>query len=146
MDIYLPTNSDHPTLRIRKRGNQYEITKKEPLENDPSRQKEETTSLTPEEFNELNQSVRGKRLHKIRYYYPVGKNIAEIDVFQGDLRGLVLVDVEFEKREEKHAFIPPALCFLDVTDKEFVAGGKLCGKKYEEIEEELKKVGYSKIS
>ena len=53
IDIYLPTNHRHPTLRIRKNGEKYEITKKEPLLDDPSEMKEETTTLTKKKFERL---------------------------------------------------------------------------------------------
>ncbi|MEK6938106.1 MAG: hypothetical protein AABX04_03605 [Nanoarchaeota archaeon] len=65
LDIYLPTDSRHPKLRIRKNGDKYEITKKTLIDlNDTSKRKEETTSLTIEEFTELEQSVKGKECTK----------------------------------------------------------------------------------
>ena len=70
---------------------------------------------------------------------------AEIDVFQGALKGLVLVDVEFETVEEKDAFEMPEFCLVEVTQEEFIAGGMLCGKSYEDIEEGLKRYNYSRI-
>lgn len=145
LDIYLPTNQRHPTLRIRKNGEKYEITKKEPLLDDPSEMKEETTTLTQEEFAELNRSVAGKRLRKIRYYYPYLNRTAEIDIFQDALKGLVIIDFEFERIEDKNAFIMPEFCLADITTEEFTAGGMLCGKSYAEIESVLVKYGYKKL-
>ncbi len=145
MDIYLPTNQRHPTLRIRKNGEKYEITKKEPLLDDPSEMKEETTTLTKEEFEELNRSVAGKRLRKIRYYYPYQNRIAEIDLFQDALKGLVVVDFEFEQVADKNAFVMPEFCLADITTEEFTAGGMLCGKSYAQIESVLGKYGYKRI-
>ena len=145
IDIYLPTNHRHPTLRIRKNGEKYEITKKEPLLDDPSEMKEETTTLTKEEFEELNRSVAGKRLRKIRYYYPYQNRIAAIDIFQDAFKGLIVVDFEFERIEDKNAFTMPKFCLADITQEEFTAGGMLCGKSYAEIEEVLGKYGYKKI-
>ena len=135
----------HPTLRIRKNGDYYEITKKEPIDDDPSHQKEETTTLTAEEFEELSGKLEGKRLRKIRYFYPFQGHTAEIDVFQDELNGLILVDFEFNSLEEKNSFSMPDFCLVDVTSEEFIAGGMLCGKNYEDIEEELKKFDYEKI-
>ncbi len=145
VDIYIPTNAVHPTLRIRKNGDYYEITKKEPIDDDPSHQKEETTTLTAEEFEELSGKLEGKRLRKIRYFYPFQGHTAEIDVFQDELNGLILVDFEFNSLEEKNSFSMPDFCLVDVTSEEFIAGGMLCGKNYEDIEEELKKFDYEKI-
>ena len=145
LDIYLPTEARHPTLRIRKNGNKYEITKKEPLANDPSEMNEETTTLTKEEFDELNKSVNGKRIRKLRYYYPHHGRIAEVDVFQDLLKGLIVVDFEFQKVEEKNSFQIPEFCLIDITQEEFIAGGMVCGKSYNDIEENLRILNYKKI-
>ena len=145
IDIYIPTYAVHPTLRIRKSGDKYEITKKEPVEDDPSHQNEETTTLTVDEFEELSKNLVGKRIDKIRYYYPFQGKTAEIDVFQGKLIGLVVVDFEFETVEEKNSFEMPEFCLVDVTSEEFIAGGMICGKSYEDIEEELNNLKYKKI-
>ena len=145
IDIYIPKPSRHPKLRIRKNGDKYEITKKEPVNtNDASHQKEQTIVLTEEEFNELAR-LDGKKTHKIRYYYNYKGKTAEIDVFQGSLKGLVIVDFEFETVEEKDAFKMPPFCLAEVTQEEVIAGGMLCGKSYEEIEEELKRFNYRKL-
>lgn len=144
LDVYLPKTAAHPVLRLRKSGERYEMTKKAPVEaGDASRQEEQTIRLAREEFDEL-AKLEGKRLRKIRYYYPCRGKTAEIDVFQDALRGLVLVDFEFETQEEKEAFATPEFCLADVTQEEFVAGGMLCGKSYADIEGELRKFGYSK--
>jgi len=51
VDLYVPVGSVHPVLRIRKKGDKLEITKKEPIkEGDASAQTEHTIKLTPEEF------------------------------------------------------------------------------------------------
>jgi CYTH domain-containing protein len=80
-DIYIPKSVDHSILRIRKRGDVCEITKKQPVKgNDSSEQEEHTINLSKEEFLEL-ANVDGKKLHKVRYIYPCGANTAEIDVY-----------------------------------------------------------------
>lgn len=56
-----------------------------------------------------------------------------------------MVDFEFESMEEKNSFAKPDFCLVDITPEEFIAGGMICGKSYEEIEEELKRFNYSKI-
>lgn len=145
VDIYLPADSDHPKLRVRKQGEKYVITKKNPVvEGDATKQKEENIGLTEKEFGEFNQLI-GKRVEKTRYYYPVGKLMAEIDVFEGNLRGLVLVDFEFDNQADFDNFVSPEFCGEFVGQEDFVAGGLLAGKKYEDIEENLKKFGYEKI-
>ncbi len=144
-DIYIPKSVDHPHLRIRKRGEICEITKKEPLSGtDSSEQSEHTIQLTGEEFSVL-KSVDGKKLHKIRYLYPIGKNTAEIDVYQDNFKGLVFVDFEFKNREEKNDFLMPDFCLAETTQEKFCAAGWLAGRKYSDIETFLDKYGYKKI-
>jgi len=144
IDIYIPKESRHPTIRIRKNGDKYEITKKEPIENDVSHQHEFTIPLTEKEFNELIK-IGGKELHKIRYYHDYNGKTAEIDVFLDKLKGLVLIDFEFETMEEKNSFEMPDFCLIEITQEEFIAGGMVCGKSYEDIEEDLKRFNYKKL-
>jgi len=145
IDIYIPKSSVHPTLRIRKNGSEYEITKKEPVKgNDSSHQREQTIILRESEFRELAQ-IDGKRVSKIRYCYNYNGRTAEIDVFQGPLKGLVVVDFEFKEIGEKDSFEMPDFCLADVTQEKFIAGGMLCGKSYEDIENDLKRFNYSKL-
>ena len=145
LDIMIPKSARHPVLRIRKKGDHFEITKKYPVENDPSKQHEFTIPLKRDEFEELEKSVEGKRLEKIRYEYNYNGKKCEIDIFQGALLGLVLVDFEFETEKQKEDFKIPDFCLAEVTQEEFIAGGMLVGKSYEDIEKELDKFGYNKL-
>ncbi|MEK7648376.1 MAG: hypothetical protein AAB400_00470 [Patescibacteria group bacterium] len=146
IDVYLPENSEHPKLRVRKNGNKFELTKKEPVnDGDASHQEEQTIILTEIEFNSLNQQLKGKKVRKIRYFYDHNGRIAEFDVFQDELVGLVVVDFEFATLKEKEDFQIPDFCLVDVTQEVFIAGGMICGKSYEDIEDNLKKFEYSKL-
>ena len=144
VDLYIP-KTNHPKLRIRKNRDKYEMTKKEPVGLDKSIQKEQTIILTEEEFDFLDRQLKGKRVRKIRYYYDYEGRIAEFDVFQDELEGLVVVDFEFSSKEEKNGFEMPEFCLADVTSENFIAGGMICGKTYEDIEDYLKKLGYKKL-
>jgi CYTH domain-containing protein len=145
LDIYIPSSANHPVLRIRKLGQKCEITKKQPIdESDSSRQLETTIPLTEEEFGELSQ-LKGKRVHKTRYYYRENDVDYEIDVFRDDLAGLVLVDVEFASLEEKCSFVPPPWCLKEITQETFIAGGMICGKRYVDIEKDLDRFSYKKM-
>jgi CYTH domain-containing protein len=144
-DIYIPEKEDHPILRIRQRGDKYEITKKQPIHGtDSSEQYEHTIILTKEEFLTLEQ-VAGKVVRKIRYYYNNNGIQAEVDVFQDDLFGLVLVDFEFKEIVDKNNFAMPDFCLVDVTQDKYFAGGMLCGKKYSDIKSRLDELKYKKI-
>lgn len=145
LDIYIPKESEHATLRIRKNGDSYEMTKKEPVSGtDSSHQTENTIPLTKQEFDDL-ANLPGKRLRKIRYYYSEDGTNYEIDVFKDELEGLVVVDIEFSSNEEKSEFNNPSWVLADVTQDKFIAGGVLCGKSYSDIEPELESRNYQKI-
>lgn len=145
-DIYIPQSAPHPILRIRKKGDKFEITKKHPVEGkDSSRQSEETIPLSKEEFQEF-AMLQGKRVRKIRHYYPVGADMAEIDVFSDDLKGLILVDFEFKTLEAKNDFIMPDFCLVDITQEKLTAGGILAGKKYSDIKSDLERYDYKKFN
>lgn len=145
VDIYIPKEVEHPVVRIRKNGDRFELTKKVPIKGvDSSEQSEHTVRLSEEEFNAL-ANVVGKRVRKIRYSYSYNGVKAEIDIFQDDLLGLVMVDFEFNDVKEKNSFKMPDFCLVDVTQEKTFAGGMLCGKKYLDIEPRLNDFKYSKL-
>ncbi len=144
IDIYIPEAFAHPKVRIRKNGSKFEITKKEPLADDISEMLEQTINITEAEFNEF-LKLPGKKVHKIRYYYDHDGQMAEFDVFQDSLAGLVIIDFEFDSAEKKSSFKMPDFCLADITSEQFAAGGMICGKCYQDIEKELEKFDYKKL-
>ena len=146
IDVYIPKESAHPSLRLRKNGDHFEITKKEPLkEEDVSQQREQTIVLTEQEFTTLHSQLKGKKIRKIRYKLKYKNNYAEVDVFQDSLTGLILVDFEFKNNQDKNNFRMPDFCLAEVTQEEFIAGGVLCGKSYDDIKSNLDKFNYKKL-
>lgn len=144
LDIYIPTSAPHPVIRIRKVGDRKEITKKVPNNaHDASDQTETTIPLSDDEYAAL-AALPGKRVHKNRYYLDRGGRTHEIDVFQGALKGLVLVDVEFASVEEKNDFAMPDFCLAEVTQEDWCAGGILCGLRYEDLAPALERFKYQK--
>ncbi|HSX06834.1 MAG TPA: hypothetical protein VLG92_03875 [Candidatus Saccharimonadia bacterium] len=142
MDVYFPANTQHAKLRIRQKGDQFEFTKKTQVDpNDAGAQNEENVELTSEEFAALAEG-NGRKLTKTRYYLPYMGRTAEVDVFSGALKGLVIIEFEFDTPEEKEAFIKPEFCLVDVTQEDFIAGGVLAGKSYEDIQTELERFNY----
>jgi CYTH domain-containing protein len=145
LDVYFPKEAAHPHLRLRQRGDKFEMTKKHRVRpDDASSLVEETIVLTKEEFTAL-ATADGKRVRKIRHYLEYKGRILEVDVFQDELAGLVLIDAEFDSEEAKLSFEMPDFCLVEVTQEDFLAGGMLCGKKYQDIEENLAKFGYRKL-
>ncbi|MDD5626257.1 MAG: hypothetical protein PHG83_03765 [Patescibacteria group bacterium] len=146
LDIYIPQSAEHPVLRLRKKGNVFEMTKKFPkINNDASEQEEHTIVLSEEEFIALSK-LDGKKFRKFRYYYPIGDMTAEIDIYLDDLEGLALADFEFKSIKERNIFAMPDFCLADVIQEKVLAGGMLAGKKYSDIESTLNKYNYRKIN
>lgn len=143
-DLYIPVSEQHPIVRLRMADGKYEITKKFTLQEDSSIRTEETISLSESEYQAL-VAVNGKRLIKTRYYYSRDGRKFEFGVYEGDLAGLVLIDVEFKSLDEMKSFQPPNFLGRDVTGLKFLRGGELAGKRYADIEQELKRLSYAKL-
>jgi len=151
-DSYVPASEEHPILRIRRRGDKCEITKKYPADSkdggisgDSSRQVEHTIPLLGAEYDVLD-ACEGKRLKKRRFFYEADGVKSDIDVFLGDLIGLATADFEFESEEEMLVFEAPSFVGADVSQELMIAGGILCGKSYVDIGGVLKeKYGYEPV-
>lgn len=146
VDIYVPPTSK-PTLRIRQNGDKFELTKKVQVDpTDLSTHNEFTIPLTQVEFEFLRNNLPNKIVEKTRYTFEVGKNICELDIFEGSLKGFAVADFEFRNREEFDNFEIPDFCLVDVTQENFIAGKYLAGKSYEDIEIYLDKFGFRKLT
>ena len=144
-DVYFPASVVHPDLRLRQKGDKYEITKKSMLQpDDRSSLQEINIELTTEEFNALSKAS-GKEIVKVRYKYPYNGRTAEINVFEEKLKGLVMVEFEFPNKKELDKFEMPEFCLADVTQVETFAGGILAGKSFSDLAGSLKSYGYSEI-
>ena len=146
-DVYFPDDPDvHPRLRARRRGDVHEMTKKLPMSgSDGAAHTEMTIPLSPREYSALVDGHQ-RRVTKIRFLVSLEGRDAEVDVFQGALRGLVLIDFEFGFPSELAAFRAPACCLADVTRHDFLAGGLLAGKSYDDIPPELERFGYTPLA
>jgi CYTH domain-containing protein/CHAD domain-containing protein len=67
-------------------------------------------------FEALWELTVGRRLAKTRYRIEIPGATAELDLFDGALTGLVVVEVEFDDDEQMQAFQPPPWFGLEVTD------------------------------
>lgn len=144
-DTYFPAAAPHAHLRIRQKGDQFELTKKTQVDpNDAGNQREENITLTLEEYGAL-AAGEGRSVTKTRYFLPYNGLTAEVDVFEGPLEGLVLVEFEFETAEAKAAFTMPDFCLADVTQEDFVAGGVLAGKSYADLQPLLARFHYQPL-
>lgn len=146
VDIYIPDVSEHSHLRLRQKGDQYELTKKTPIQDgDASAQLEQTIRLSQLEFEAI-AVISQKRVVKDRYRVMLGNREAEVDVFRDRLQGLVVIDFEFATSAEKARFVAPAdVVLADITQEDFIAGGLLAGKSYADIEPELARFDYQRL-
>ena len=126
----------HPKLRIRRKGDRFEITKKTPIDGDVSRQLEQTIPISEAEFMELTSGLK-RKVAKNRYTVENEGRTAEIDIFIGEHEGLILCDFEFETDEELHNFKTPDFVLADVTTEDIIAGGILSGTTRDELFEIL---------
>ena len=74
--------------------------------------------ISAEVFDDLWPLTAGRRLVKDRHYLAdeTGSAIVEIDIFTGELAGLILAEVEFPSINDAQQFQPPAWFGPEVTD------------------------------
>ncbi len=80
-------------------------------------------------------------IRKNRYPFQWDGHQFSIDMFLGDLFGLVLAEVSFETDEELDRFPKPPFAITDVTNNEAFTGGSLCHLTFEDIRNEVLKSG-----
>ena len=76
-------------------------------------------------------------IRKNRYPFPFEGRDFSIDMYLGDLFGLVLAEVGFETDEELDNFPKPPWALADVTNIEVFTGGRLCALTFEDIRKEV---------
>ena len=103
-----------PVVRIRRSNDDYYMTYK----GDGLMVREEyNLPLTQEAYEHLRPKIDGLLIAKTRYLIPLDNKLtAELDVFEEDLNGLVIVEVEFNSVEEANAFHAPDWFGEDVTN------------------------------
>ena len=79
----------------------------------------------------------GNELRKNRYPYVYEGRKYSVDVFLGDLRGLILAETDFDDDEEMDNFPAPLFTLMDVTRDEMFTGGRLAYLTSAEIRERL---------
>ncbi|HVY55081.1 MAG TPA: AAA family ATPase [Thermodesulfobacteriota bacterium] len=110
---YLEVTDDETEVRIRgKEGRFFKTVKSgQGLE-----RKEIETVIGDEAYNELWPKTAGRRIEKRRYEVPYEAHVIELDIYLGDLAGLIVAEVEFESVEESTRFMPPQWFGREVTD------------------------------
>ncbi|MEF0938942.1 hypothetical protein [Rhizobium sp. BR 362] len=80
--------------------------------------------LTGSEY-ELLSNLPGRTLQKRRYHLDFGGMTFAVDVFQGELEGLILCEVESASLEELENVTLPDWATVEVTTDPFFKGGHL---------------------
>lgn len=102
-----------PVIRIRRDNDRYELTYKS---KGLLSREEYNLPLTEEAYRHLIHKIDGRLITKKRYMIPVDHTLtAELDIFEGDLAPLVLVEVEFPDEETALSFTAPDWFGEDVT-------------------------------
>jgi CYTH domain-containing protein len=76
-------------------------------------------------------------IRKNRYPFEFAGRQFAIDMFLGDLFGLVLAEVSFDTDEKLDSFPLPPFAIADVTNHELFTGGKLSELTFEDIRNEI---------
>ncbi len=71
-------------------------------------------------------SYTTNEIRKNRYPFEFEGRKFSVDMFLGDLFGLVLAEVSFETDEELDNFPKPPFALVDVTNEPLFSGGRLC--------------------
>lgn len=100
-----------PEIRVRRENDKFILTRKG--EGTLSRAEEETFIS---EANYKKESITHPIIKK-RYRVPIQNGyIAEVDIFEGYLSGLITVEVEFQTEQDSKVFIPPFWFGKEVTE------------------------------
>jgi CYTH domain-containing protein/CHAD domain-containing protein len=87
---------------------------------------EHEIALYREQFDALWSLTDGRRLSKSRRRVPLGDGlVAEVDLFEGELSGLVTVEVEFGSAEQSSRFSPPPWFGRELTGEDAYSNQRL---------------------
>ena len=83
-------------------------------------------------------------IRKNRYPFEFAGRMFSVDMFLGELFGLVLAEVSFETDQELDSFPRPPFAIADVTSSELFTGGRLCELTFTDIREEILRSGLAR--
>jgi CYTH domain-containing protein len=76
-------------------------------------------------------------IRKNRYDFEFEGRRFSVDMFLGDLFGLVLAEVGFETDEDMDPFAKPPFALADVTNDPLFTGGRLCELTFAEVRQHI---------
>ena len=105
--------SFNPEMRIRQLGNEYFFTFKS---SGGLVRREEEFKISEKDFLNLMPRITGKMLNKSRYEVMLDSGqIAIFDVYEDDLSGMYMAEVEFDDVDDANAFTPPEWFGREIT-------------------------------
>ena len=124
-DLYIR----HSHLRLRTltdsaTGREFIKLSKKLVTGSPYEQLVGSIPLSPMEY-EFIAALPGDQIRKVRYYHFHEGNVFSIDVFERELAGLVLCEVEAATLDALMRLVPPSYCAHEVTADPFFTGGSL---------------------
>lgn len=95
------------------------------------------TYLNALEAETLLSVFNSNEIRKNRYYFELEGRKFSVDMFLGDLFGLVLAEVGFDTDEELDSFPKPLFALADVTNDPVFSGGRLCELTFAEVRQHI---------
>jgi len=84
-----------------------------------------------------NERIQTNEIRKNRYFYESSGRQFEIDLFLGELWGLILAQINFQTAEEMRELEAPSFAVREVTGNEFFIGRNLVGKTFADVQGEF---------
>ncbi|MQY43198.1 adenylate cyclase [Epibacterium sp. SM1969] len=111
---YITHPTDAVEMRLRQTDGSFVLTFKS---GEGTVRVEREAEISQEQFETFWPETTGRRVEKIRWSatLPTGQ-LYELDIFEGALDGLLLVEVEFDTLKAAEAFAPPSWFGADVTN------------------------------
>jgi len=126
------------TLKIKQKDDRFFLIKKDG--NTVYNRTEHVISIKKEEFDVLwKTTIRNHE--KIRYLYPLGGYICEIDFYQGILKGYSRLEVEFRSEKEMDEFKIPGWFGPEITEFNHDIHANLGKITFKEMKERYLKKG-----
>lgn len=107
-----------------------------PDESDLSRTVITNTYLNATEAETLSM-FNTNEIRKNRYYFDYEGRRFSVDMFLGDLFGLVLAEVSFATDEELNSYKKPPFALVEVTDDKLFTGGTLSELTFADVRAEI---------
>lgn len=111
-----------------------------PNPDDLSRTMITNTYLNPIEADML-AIFEANEIRKNRYPFEFDGRKFSVDMFLGDLFGLVLAEASFETDAEMESFPKPPFALAEVTNNEIFSGGKLSQLTFADVRKEIESSG-----